>query len=103
MRFFMKGSIGQLQGDLTDSGVTGSCIDSLSGTLQRIEAGGAKHILIDCGRILRADMGGLRFLYVWMQCARFRGVELELVNLSEVLHLMMNKFGMRDCFMPQSI
>jgi len=104
MRIVMNGTTGQLQGDLTDSEVAGSCIDSLTDSLQQIEAGGAKNIRIDCGRILRADLGGLRLLYVWMQCARFRGVELELVNLSESLRQNMRTLGIRrNCFTAQEV
>ena len=98
MRILMSGNIGQLQGNLTDSGVTGSCIDSLSESLRQIESDGAKSIRIDCGRILRADLRGLRLLYVWIQCARFRGVELELVNLSAGLRQVIQRFGLGDCF-----
>ena len=98
MRILLKGSTGQLQGDLTDSGVTGSCINSLTDSLDHIESAGATNIRIDCGRILRADLSGLRILYVWMQCARFRGVELELVNISDGLRHVMQRFGLRDCF-----
>jgi len=48
MRISMNGSTGELQGDLTDSAVTGRCIDSLSDSLQQIESGAAKNIRIDC-------------------------------------------------------
>ena len=102
MRIFMNGSIGQLQGDLTESGVTGKCIASLSDSLQELESAGAKNIRIDCGRILRADLAGLSLLYTWMQCARFRGVELELVNLSEGLRQVMRGLGIRHCFTDQT-
>ena len=104
MRIVMNGTTGQLHGDLTDSEASGSCIDSLSDSLQQIEAGGAKNIRIDCAKILKADMGGFRLLYVWMQCARFRGVELELVNLSESLLQHMRSLGIRkNCFLPQAV
>ena len=102
MRIFMKDSKGELQGDLTESGVSGVCINKLSDSLQQIESCGAKHILIDCGRILRADLGGLRLLYVWIQCASFRGVELELVNLSDCLRQAMHTFGLGPCFLGQA-
>lgn len=98
MKIHMKGSIGQLQGNLTDAGVTGNCIDLLSDSLQQIELDGVRHISIDCGRVLRVDLGGLRLLYTWIQCARFSGIELELVNLSDCLRQVMLKFGFRHCF-----
>jgi ABC-type transporter Mla MlaB component len=103
MKIFMNGNNGQLQGNLTDSGVTGSCIDSLTDSLQQIETCGAKKIRIDCGRVLRADMGGLRLLYVWMQCAGFGGIELELVNLSDGLWQVIRSFGLGHCFALQVI
>jgi len=103
MKIFMNGTNGQLQGNLTDSGVTGSCIDSLTDSLQQIQTGGSKKIRIDCGRVLGVDLGGLRLLYVWMQCAGFRGIELELVNLSDSLLQVMHKFGLRNCFLAQGV
>lgn len=103
MKMFMNDGIAQLQGDLTDSGVTGSCIDSLSHSLQLIQSDGAKNIRIDCGRVRRVDLGGLRLLYTWMQCARFRGVELELVNLSDSLRQVMHRCGLGHCFTAQTV
>ena len=103
MRIFMNGTNGQLQSNLTDSGVNGSCIDSLTDSLQQIETGGAKNICIDCGRVFRTDISDLRLLYVWRQCARFRGIELELVNLSDCLRQVMHKFGLRRCFLAQGV
>jgi anti-anti-sigma regulatory factor len=97
LRLFMNGSMGQLRGNLTDSEVTGGCIDALSDSLQQIEAGGARNIRIDCARVHRADPEGLRLLYTWIQCARFRGVELELVNLSDCLQQVMMRCGL-GCF-----
>jgi ABC-type transporter Mla MlaB component len=90
----MTGTVGHLQGDLTHSGVSRRCIDSLSVSLRQMETGGAKNISIDCGRIRKADISGLRLLYVWMQCARFSGLELELVNLSDGLQQVMRSFGL---------
>jgi ABC-type transporter Mla MlaB component len=98
MRIFMNGPNGQLQGDLTDSGPTGSCVGPLSDSLQKIENGGAKKVRVDCGRVLRADLGGLRALYTWMQCARFGGIELELVNLSDCLRQAMRNLSPEGCF-----
>ena len=103
MKIVMNGTNGQLQGNLTDSAATGSCVDSLTDSLQQIETGGAKKIRIDCGRVLRVDMGSLRLLYVWMQCARFRWIELELVNLSDCLRQVMHKFGLTHCFLAPGV
>jgi len=102
MKLYMDGNKGELAGDLTDLAVTGNCIDLLSDSLEQIESAGAKNIRIDCGRVLKADVGGLRLLYVWMQCARFRGIELELVNLSEVLRQAVRGIGRGHGFTLQS-
>jgi ABC-type transporter Mla MlaB component len=93
VRVFINGTKGQLQGNLTDSAATGSWIVSLTDSLQQIETGGAKSVRIDCGRVLRAEIGGLRLLYVWIQCARFIGIELELVNRSDCLRQVMQNCG----------
>jgi ABC-type transporter Mla MlaB component len=97
MRIQMNGSHGQLQGELTDTRITGSVVAALSTALQKLEAGAGK-IRIDCARILRADLGGLRFLYVWLQCARLRGLDLELVNPSDCLQLVVRSFGLGQWF-----
>jgi hypothetical protein len=62
MKIFMNGTNGQLHSNLTDSEVNGSCIDSLTDSLQQIETGGAKNIRTDCGRVFRADISDLRLL-----------------------------------------
>jgi len=87
MEIITKGTVAQLQGDLTHSGVTHNIIKSLAASLQQIVSGGLKNLHIDCGRISSADTSGLQLLYVWMQCARFRGVEPELINLPDSLRL----------------
>jgi ABC-type transporter Mla MlaB component len=94
----MNGSHGLLQGELTDTRITGSVVAALSTALQKLEAGSAGKIRIDCARILRADLGGLRFLYVWLQCARLRGLDLELINPSDCLQLVMRSFGLGHWF-----
>jgi anti-anti-sigma regulatory factor len=94
----MEGAVAHLQGDLTNSGMTHGSIDALGVSLQQIEAGGEKNIRIDCARIRLADICGLQFLYVWMQCVRFRGVEPELVNLSDSLQLAIQRLGLGHCF-----
>ena len=98
MKICMEGTVAHLQGDLTDSGMTHDSIDSFGAALQQIESGGQKNIRIDCTRIRLADICGLQLLYVWMQCARFRGVEPELVNLSNSLQLAIQGLGLGHCF-----
>ncbi len=98
MTISMEGAVAHLQGDWTHTGVTLSSIDSLEVSLQQIESGGEKFICIDCGRIRAADIIGLQLLYVWMQCARFRGVEPELVNLSDSMQQALQRMGLGHCF-----
>jgi ABC-type transporter Mla MlaB component len=91
-----------LQGDLTDSGLNRDCIDSLSGSLQRIESVGKKVIRVDCGRVRAVDVKGLQLLYVWMQCAKIRGAESKLVNLSKKLKQTIQTLGFWHCFSSNS-
>jgi len=98
MNIYTKGSIAHLQGDLTHSGVTDNIINSLSVSLQQVASGGEKNFHIDCRKIGTADRRGLQLLYVWMQCARFRGVEPVLVNLSDTLQQSIQRMGLGHCF-----
>lgn len=98
MNIFTKGTVAHLSGDLTHSGVTRNIVKLLAVSLQKIVSVGEKKIRIDCGRIRSADIRGLQLLYVWMHCARFRGVEPELVNLPAKLQRTMQSMGLKHCF-----
>jgi ABC-type transporter Mla MlaB component len=98
LKIITTGTVAHLQGDLTHSGATHTIIKSLTVSLQQIVTAGLKTLHIDCGRIRSADTSGLQLLYVWMQCARFRGVEPELINLSECLQSTLLSLGLGDCF-----
>jgi anti-anti-sigma regulatory factor len=102
MAISTESSVAHLQGDLTHTGVTHNIIHSLAGTLQKIVSGGDKNISIDCKSIHTADISGLQLLYVWMQSARFRGVEPELVNLSDSLLQTFDNMGFGCCFTGDS-
>jgi ABC-type transporter Mla MlaB component len=93
-----KGTIAHLQGNLTHSGVSQNIITSLAGSLQKSESGCEKIISIDCGKVRSADFNGLQLLYVWMQCAKFRGVATKLVNLPESLQMDMQRMGTLELF-----
>lgn len=93
-----KGATRHLLGNLTWSAVNCRHIDALESSLERIAATGEKNIPIDCGRIGIADIYGLQLLYVWMECARSRGMELKLVNLSMSLRQAMSNLGLMHCF-----
>jgi anti-anti-sigma regulatory factor len=102
MTFCTEGTVSHLQGDLSRSGVTHGSISSLADSLHLIASGHEKNLRIDCGRIHAADMGGLQLLYVWMQCARIRGVEPVLFNLSASLQHAMRMTGLEHCFAAEN-
>jgi len=83
MKMFMEGTMAQLQGDWTYSGMTHRNIRTLADYLGQIETSGRDKIRIDCGNVSAFDINGLQLLEVWMQCARYMGVESELVNMPD--------------------
>lgn len=85
MTISLEGTVARLQGDLTGSGMNNSEIVLLAGSLGQLETTGEKKLHIDCEQIRAADITGLQILYVWLQCARIRGVEPQLVNLPDAL------------------
>ncbi len=98
MKIITTGTVAHLQGDLTHSGISHTITKSLAAALQQIVTRGLKTLHIDCSRIHCADASGLQLLYVWMQCARFRGVEPTLINLPDYLKLSMRSMEFGDCF-----
>ena len=98
MAIYSEGTVAHLQGDLTHAGVTHTIVNSLGSLLNRIASGGEKNFRIDCKRIRTIDISGLQLLYVWMQCARFRGVEPELINIPDSLHQTIKKMELGHCF-----
>lgn len=98
MELYSNGSITHLQGDMTHAGITLNIINSLAEALQRATVAGEKKIQVVCDKIMSADISGLQLLSVWMQCARLRGVEPELVNLPEKLKKDMLKLGMNHLY-----
>lgn len=102
MKTLKKATVAHLHGDLTHDGVTDNIINSLAVSLLKIETAGEKKISIDCGKVRSADISGLQLLYVWMQCARFRGVEPRLVNITDPLQQAMLRLGLGHCFAGSS-
>jgi len=80
MNIRMSGAIAHLDGNWSLSGVTQIGLKSLSLALQQIIPGKARTLQIDCRYLSTIDIIGKQLLDVWMRCARFRGVEPELVN-----------------------
>ena len=91
MTICMIGAEARLEGDWTLTGVIRN-LDSLAFSLQQLESGSKKNLKIDCGLMKEADICGLELLNVWMQCARFRGVEPTLVNVPDRLQNVMHAF-----------
>lgn len=100
MAICITGNEARLVGDWTLTGVT-SNIDSLSLSLQQLVPGKNKDFRVDCGDIKDADVSGLQLLNVWLQCARFRGVEPMLVNvpvkLRHAMQVLVGKCGLDAC------
>ena len=88
MALRMEGTDVVLVGDWSISGVVGH-IDTLSDVLRKVDERGDKTMLVDCGQIKSIDVNGLQILKVWLQCARFRGMEPKMINLSEGLQRIM--------------
>lgn len=80
MEIHISGNTVHMTGDWTLTGVTQGNINSLSAALQQIECCSAKKLRIDCRKISAIDDNGQQLLAVWLQCAKFRGAEPELVN-----------------------
>ena len=99
MKVHMTGATAHLEGDWTQVGVSQSAIDSMAVSLEQMGSGCEKSQRIDCERIIEADASGLQFLYTWLQCFRFRGVEPELINIPENMRKMFLNLGFRNCYL----
>ena len=93
----MEGTVVHLRGDWTMSGVAEN-LDSLVLTLNRLESEGEKNIQINCARIEETDTSGLQLLNVWMECARLRGIEPKLVNVTDHMQRAIRKLGFGQSF-----
>lgn len=91
----IEGTEIHLEGDWTVSAVEEN-MDSLMLSLERIETGGSKLLCIDCGQIGKADTCGLQLLNVWLICARLRGVEPKLVNITANMRRSIRKSGLNS-------
>jgi anti-anti-sigma regulatory factor len=98
LKIYKEETVAHLKDDLTQSGVICNIVNLLAVSLQKIVFGGYKKIRIDCKMISKADVRGLQMLYIWMQSARTRGVEPELINLSNSMQQSMKRMGFENCF-----
>ncbi|HIJ88356.1 MAG TPA: STAS domain-containing protein [Desulfuromonadales bacterium] len=102
MKIYTKGAVEYIRGDLTRSGIELNVINSLSHSLDKVSPERGYGLRIDCGGVRTADKSGLQLLYVWMQCARLRGVESELVNMSATMQNTIHAMGLEHCFAGNS-
>lgn len=88
MKVHISGSMVHLEGNWSLTGVTQISLNSLVGALQQIKPDDTRKLHIDCRHVLAIDSTGRQLLKVWMQCAKLRGLEPELINLpNELNHL----------------
>lgn len=57
-----------------------------------------KTLVVDCSGISKIDMSGLQLLYVWQQCLQIRGLQAELVNLSDGMRSTVQQVGLHTIF-----
>jgi MFS superfamily sulfate permease-like transporter len=83
MKIHLSGDKAHLWGNWINTEMRYDTIDSLTGLLDRIQSGGKKKLLIDCAHLGTIDFSGLQFLNIWLQCLKLRGIDHELLNMSE--------------------
>jgi anti-anti-sigma regulatory factor len=93
----MAGTVAHLEGDWTMSGVADN-IDSMLLSFNQLESGGEKSFQINCGQIEETDTSGLQLLNVWMECARLRGIEPKLVNVTAGMQRAIRELGLSHFF-----
>lgn len=57
-----------------------------------------KTLVVDCSGINKIDMSGLQLLYVWVQCLKIKGLQAELVNLSDGMRSTVQQVGLHNVF-----
>lgn len=93
----MAGTVAHLEGDWTMTGVVDN-IESMAVSLKQLEYDGKKKFWINCGQLQEADTSGLQLLNVWVECARMRGIEPKLVNVSDCVLRAINELGYSQLF-----
>src|ERR1035437_11174711 len=97
MTIRMAGKVAHLEGDWTMTGVAEN-IQSLVLYLNQLESEGNKSFLINCRQIAEADTSGLQLLNAWVECARLRGIEPKLVNVTDGMLRSINELGFSHLF-----
>ena len=98
MRVYLSGAMAHLVGDWSVAGVTQSNLDTLAAALRLINPTCAGRLQIDCRQVDAIDATGRQILTIWMQCARLRGVEPELVIPTNKLRHIFQGLGLRCRF-----
>lgn len=83
MKVNISGTMAHLVGNWTRTEMTDKNIDSLALSIQQLKIAGVKNLQIDCGELNEVDASGLQLLYIWLRNFKFRGIELEIINLPE--------------------
>jgi ABC-type transporter Mla MlaB component len=94
MNIYISKCTAHLGGDWTLTGVTQCAMDSMAVALQQIKPECEGRLLVDCRDVIAIDSTGQELLYVWMQCARLRGFEPELLNPPPKLRHSFQSFGL---------
>lgn len=97
----MAGMVAHLEGDWTMSGVADN-IESMVLSLCRLESEGKKKFWINCEQIEETDTSGLQLLNVWVECARLRGIEPKLVNLTDDMLRSIHELGFTQLYSDAS-
>lgn len=93
----MAGTVAYLEGDWTLTGVADN-IASMVQCLNQLESDGVQSFHINCGQIEETDSNGLQLLNVWMFCARLRGIEPKLVDVTDRMLRAIKDLGFSQCF-----
>lgn len=97
----MAGIVAHLEGDWTMTGVADN-IESMVLSLSQLESAGHKSFWINCALIEEADTSGLQLLNVWVECARLRGIEPKLVNVTDDMMRSMHELGFSQLYSDNS-
>lgn len=103
MKVDISGTIAHLAGNWTRTEMTDSNIDLLAVSLQQLGTRGGKNLRVDCGEINEVDASGLQLIYTWLRCFKFRGVELELINLPDNLQKTLQNLLLKSCYAEKSL
>jgi ABC-type transporter Mla MlaB component len=97
MTIRMIGTVAHLEGDLTMTSIEDN-LDSMMHSLNQLESDGKSSLWINCEQIFETDSSGLQLLNVWIECARLRGIEPKLVNVTDEMLWAINMFGYSHLF-----